>query len=138
MYRLGAASGDESGADSIELLEDNRVTVFGVGQSELSVIYLMAIRDLVDVFDVSGLTVQSISIGSKVDFVDGSLDNHSREETSNDNRELHFYLVKMRGDKDEMSTVNARQYLYFFKCSFKLNYERCKTQKRYTAQTFLY
>ncbi|CAO0790439.1 unnamed protein product [Mucor circinelloides] len=102
MYRLSAASGDESGADSIELLEDNRVTVFGVGQSQLSAIYLMAIRDLVDVFDVSGLTVQSVSIGSKVDFVDGSLDDHSREETSNDNRELHFYLVGMRGDKDEM------------------------------------
>lgn len=92
MCCLNAASGDQSGADSIKLLEDNRVTFLGIGQSELSVINHMAIRDLVDIFDISYLTVQGISIGGKVDFIDGSLDNHGREEASNDNRELHFVL----------------------------------------------
>lgn len=105
----------------------------------------MAIRDLADILDISCLAVQSISIGSKVDFVDGSLDNHGREETSNDNRELHFCIVGFRGDKDEMQAENTRLYLYFLNpLSFQTEYwQMCMYSAKmneicYTARTLVY
>lgn len=93
IHNLITDIGDNILADRVQLIQDARITCHDVGQVKLNTFNVVVVRDLVNVFDVIMFTNKDAFVEVKINFVNSSFGDHSREKIGDNNVELYIVCL---------------------------------------------
>lgn len=85
--------GDNVLTDRVQLIQDDRVICHSVGQGKFNTFNVVAVRNLVNVFNVITFTSKDAFVEVKVNFVNSSFGDHSREKISDNNIKLRIVCL---------------------------------------------